>query len=245
MLLKICVNLTNKLQIFPSNLLNIINNLKMRKLFLMFLILNILHLFSSQILKINEKKITSDIEISLELLNEQQVDKNILENVDMNNLFLNYCKKYSKSYCNVIETNISDIENSSTLKGLYFEYYFRKSIFEKNVREILKHNNQFSNKSYSSTSLYKIGISEFTDMTLEELKTKYLSEPSIPINKVDLKYLKENDLITDNEEIDLINNNSELEPIDWRSKDIFFASKKSKRLRSLLGICFCRCYRSF
>lgn len=88
--------------------------------------------------------------------------------------FFNYKRKFNKQY-----TNKEDLE-------------YRLSIFSQNMRYIARHN--------ATNSSYKLGITQFTDMTFEEFKHKYLlQEPMIN----NLKAESEGEMLTSG--------------IDWRT----------------------------
>lgn len=113
--------------------------------------------------------------------------------------------------------NFLDNEKFIVSKNMFTEY---KNIFKKNYDEdeniirfkIFKNNLQkiiYLNKKNEKS--YKMGITQFTDLNLEELSEKYLK--SNLINKSGLKFL-ENYKYSES-------SNDSFSPIDWREKNIF------------------------
>jgi C1A family cysteine protease len=91
--------------------------------------------------------------------------------------------------------------NKSYPNNLIFK---KLETFESNIRKIIKHN--------KGNSLYELGVTQFTDMTLEELAEKYLD---MDMNlKIGLKFLNGK---PDNSEEESLT----YTPIDWRDKDVF------------------------
>jgi KDEL-tailed cysteine endopeptidase len=93
----------------------------------------------------------------------------------------------------------------------------RYSVFQKNVQELMYHN-------YNSEKKYQVGLTQFTDQTLEELAEKYLDFDMG--KKVGLgRFLKEKprSLQSQDEE-----ENKNYSPIDYRDSDIFLPVRDQK-----------------
>lgn len=119
------------------------------------------------------------------------------------------CQKY-----NLEDLKIEDYDKDKLFfikyQNVFEKQYENKDLFrkfenfEKNMKNIIEHNKK--------NSSYKLGVTKFTDMTLEELAEKYLDLKMR--EKIGLKFLKEN-------QFELEENNLSYNPIDWRDKEIF------------------------
>jgi C1A family cysteine protease len=118
------------------------------------------------------------------LLNDNEFlnNENFIESIT---LFNEYKNKFNKSY--------NEEEN-----------FIRFKIFENNLLKIYNLNKEIGKS-------YKMGITQFTDMSIEELSEKYLDFNII--NKLGLKFLEN----YNNFEI----SKESFSPIDWRDKNIF------------------------
>jgi len=132
-------------------------------------------------------------------LQEQNID---IEWKDDFESYLFYRKVYKK------EISTKEIEN---------EIYTRYEIYRNNLAKIIKHNSD-------SSKSFKIGVNQFTDMTLEELSDKYLDFKM----KENIKHTKSIYNIQTSESSQypsflnekLEKNSNYYGPIDWREKNI-------------------------
>lgn len=126
-------------------------------------------------------------------------------------IFTNFATKWNKLDKYHFDMYQKEFEKTYT----YHERGFRKTIFENNLKSILKHNND-------PTKIRKEEVNQFTDRTPEELKA-YLGKRSSPVRN----FIKSHNKRDDRPDITHLSSN-----VDWRDRGVITPVKNQGRCGS-------------